>query len=137
MKNELILSFCIWGFNDISPNGITKSLDITPTKVFIKCKKKNPKSPVLAAENGWIMESTLDKYSSFDQQMTSLLDIIESKIELFEPLCTKYYCEFSCAIFIYNDEESAPSVHLDTRYHSLARKLNFEFDIDLYCLQNE
>jgi len=81
------------------------------------------------------MGSGLDKYSSFDDQMNSLLDIIESKIDLFKPLCERYYCEFSCGIFVYFDNgESTPWVHLDKRYNEISKALNIEFDVDLYVL---
>jgi len=79
----------------------------------------------------------LDKYASFESQLSALLDIIEAKIDLFRPLCEKYYCEFACGVFIrYDNDESTPSLHLDARYTRLVRELNIEFDIDLYCFSN-
>ena len=111
-KNEIILRFCIWDFDDVTPDDITLLLGIAPSKVYIKGEKKNPNFSGLAKKNGWIMDSLHDKYCSFEEQMTSLLDVIESRIELFKPLCEKYYCEFSCALYIYIDnEESTPPVH--------------------------
>ena len=53
------------------------------------------------------MSSGLDKYSSFEDQMNSIINVIESKLDLFRPFCEKYYCEFACAIFMrYDNEES-------------------------------
>ena len=84
------------------------------------------------------MSSGLDKYVSFEDQMNAMLDIIESKIELFRPFCEKYYCEFSCAIYIrYDNDESTPWLHLNARYNRLIKKLNIEFDVVLYCLPNK
>ena len=137
MKNEVVLDFCIWGFEDITPDYVTETLGIQPVKVYIKGQKKNPKFVAVATRNGWRMGSGLDKYASFEDQMNAMLDIIESKIDLFRPFCEKYYCEFSCAIFIrFDNEESTPSMHLSTRYNWLIKELNIEFDIDLYCLPN-
>jgi Domain of unknown function (DUF4279) len=140
MKNEIVLRFCIWDYNDITHQEITNTLGIEPYKIYVKGQKKNPKNPegsALIKENGWLMESALDHFASFEDQMNAMLDIIESKIDLFRPFCEKYYCEFSCAIFIrYDNEESTPSVHLNARYNRLIKELNIEFDIDLYCLPN-
>jgi len=135
MKNEVILDFCIWGFEDITPDHITQALGIQPTKVYIKGEKKNPQFAALAKKNGWRMNAGLDKYASFEDQMKALLDTIESRIDLFRPFCEKYYCEFACAVKVYYDnDESTPSLHLDVRYNRLAKELNIEFDVDLYCL---
>jgi hypothetical protein len=139
MKNEVYLDFTIAGFDDITHDEISQQLGVDPKHIYVKGAKKYPKSSVstFVKRNRWIMGSPLDKYSTFENQMNAMLDIIESKIDLFRPFCEKYYCEFSCAIFIrYNNEESTPSVHLDARYNRLIKELNIEFDVDLYCLPN-
>jgi hypothetical protein len=141
MKNEIIVSFCIWNFDDLTHDQISKSLGIMPDKIYVKGQKRNPNNPTGTAEvkqNGWIVGSSLDKYSSFEDQMNSLLDIIEPKIGLFKPICEKYACEFSCAMFVYvGNDESTPAMHLDSRYNKVIKELKVEFDLDLYCFANE
>jgi hypothetical protein len=133
MKHEVILRFCFWDFEDILPDEITQIIGIEPVKVYRKGEKKNPKFPALTKQNGWLMESPLDKFSPFEDQMESILNLIESKIEIFKPLCEKYFCEFSCAIFLRGDgEESTPSVHLNERYNQINTIIKAEFDLDLY-----
>ena len=137
MKNKVFLDFCIWRFEDITPDEITRRLSIQPIKVYVKGEKTNPKLAILAKENGWRMRPTLDQYASFENQMNAMLDIIESKIDLFRPFCEKYLCEFSCALYIsYNSGESTPWVHLNSRYNKLIKELNIEFDVDIYGLPN-
>lgn len=139
MQNEVVVSFGIFDFNDISHNDISQLLEIQPDKVYIKGEKRNPKNPTspLIKKNSWIMRSGLDKYSSFEDQLTSLLDIIENKLADFKTLCDRYYCEISCALFVYVDnDESTPWVHLNTRYNKLLKELNIEFDLDLYIFPN-
>lgn len=139
MQNEIVLSFGIFDFNDITHDNITELLGIVPDKVYVKGEKrnlKNPNSPLIK-KNSWIIGSGLDKYSTFEDQIKSLLDIIESKIDKFKPLCKRYYCELSCALFIYLDNgESTPWVHLDSKYNALIKDLNVEFDLDLYIFPN-
>ncbi|MBZ5858567.1 DUF4279 domain-containing protein [Flavihumibacter profundi] len=138
MKNEINLSFCIWDFDDITHSEITRLVGLQPSKIYIKGENKNTIGSALVKENGWIINASLVKYSSFEDQMNYLLDIIEPKIDVFKSLCEKYYCEFSCAVFIrYGNGESTPWVHLNSRYNKLIKELNIEFDIDLYCLPNE
>jgi len=135
-KNRIYLDFCIWDFNDIAHNEITNLLGISPCKIYIKNEPINPKRQMhKATQNGWRMTTSLDEYASFEDQMNAMLDIIESKIERFKPICEKYDCEFSCVMYIYyNNEESIPSLHLDTRYNKLINLLNIEFDLDMYYL---
>lgn len=135
MKNEIFLNFCIWGFEDIDANDITSTLSLTPSKIYTKGEKNNPKFNGTAKQNGWLLSSRLNRFASFEDQMNDLLDIIEPKIDLFRPLCEKYYCEFSCALFIHcGNEESTPWIHLNSRYNAVIKELNIEFDIDLYIL---
>lgn len=84
------------------------------------------------------MGAGLERYASFEAQMNALLDVIEARIDLFRPLCQKYYCEFACGVFIqFDNGESTPWIHLDARYNRLIKELNIEFDVDLYCSSNK
>lgn len=83
------------------------------------------------------MKSHLDEYSSFEDHMNALLDIIEPKITLFKPFCEKYRCEFRCIIYLcFENGESIPSIYLGTRYNKLIMNLNVAFDVDIYILSN-
>jgi hypothetical protein len=141
MRNEIVLDFRIWGFDDVRPEDITTMIGVAPSKVITKGQKKNPLNPFGTAifkSNVWIMGSSLGNYASFEDQMNDLLNVIESKIDLFKLLCGKYHCLFSCALFIwYGNDESTPWVHLNSRYNRLIKEMNIEFDLDLYCLPNE
>lgn len=140
MKNEVVLEFKIVGFEDVSHEYISKITGVNPAKVFIKGQKRNPSNPngkALHKNNIWVINASLGKYASFDDQLNTLLEIIESKIEIFKIFSIKYYCEFSCALFIYsNGEESTPWLHLNSRYNRLIKELNIEFDVDIYCMTN-
>lgn len=135
-RNEIKLSFCVWGFKDISHDELTEILGITPSKIFIEGERMNPKFPRTAKENAWFLDSPAERFADFNAKLDALLDIIESNIDKFETICTKYYCEFSCALFIQpNGEESTPWVHFGPRFIDLIRKVRIEFDFDIYCLE--
>jgi hypothetical protein len=135
-RNKVDLRFLISNFEDIAPAEITRLTGITPVYIRTKGEKrnhKNPESPVWET-NLWSINSGLGEFAEFEEQMTALLDIIESKINVYKPLCLKYYSEFSCAVFTYRDnDESTPWVHLGSRYNKIAAELNCEFDLDLYA----
>ena len=136
MTNELILRFCIWDFDDISHDEITRLIGVEPCKIYIKGQKKNPNFSVLATYNGWLMNApNCDKLSPFEEQLNSLLEVLEGKRDLLLLFSKKYTCEFSCAVYI-NDakNDSTPSVHLPYRYNNLVGGLNIAFDLDLYCM---
>jgi hypothetical protein len=135
-KNKVDLRLSIIDFEDITHNDITRMLGIQPVHTSAKGDKRNPNnlnSP-LKTHNSWSLGSGLDEYADFNAQMNALLNIIEQKKDVFKLVCSKYYCEFACAIFTYKDNnESTPWVHLDNRYHQVAGELNIEFDLDLYA----
>ena len=137
MQNEIVLRFGIWGFTDITHDDITRSMGVNPSKIYVKGERKNPKLPGLAKDNGWLLEPTCDRYSSFEIQLADLLQILESKIDIIRNYCLKYTCEISCGVFIYFENgESSPSIHLNSEYNRIVRELNLDFDVDIYCLPN-
>lgn len=138
MQNEIILRFCIWGFDDLTHDEITQSLKILPSKIYIKGQKKNPKFGALAKHNGWLFEVTTDRQEPFEYQLKKLLQVIEPKADIIGDFSNRYSCEISCALFIYYDNgESIPSVHINTEYSKIVSRLNLDIDFDIYCLPNE
>lgn len=137
MKNEVHVSFCIWDFDDITHDGISDLLKVMPSKVHIKGEKKNPKFNQLASSNGWFLDSPLGIYCEFDEQLDSLLNLMNHNLEGFQTICKKYYCEISVAIYMYFDNgESTPSMHLTKDQIHRLNLLNLEVDFDLYTLPN-
>jgi hypothetical protein len=139
-KNKVVLSLRISRFNDITHDELTQLIGVLPVKTYVIGDKRNPKNPdsPLIKNNSWLMGPALDEYAEFDEQMDTLLDILEAKIDIFKELSRKYYLEFSCAIFTYHDnEESTPWIHLGERYNNLIKQVNIEFDVDLYAWAND
>jgi len=131
MKNEIILSFGISGFNDISHQDLTELIGMNPALVFIK--KQDNNDPVATRQNAWIMASDKATTASFEEQMNYFIDVLESKIDVFRPLSHKYCCEFSCAVTLYTGNgESMPRVHLNSRYNNISKALNLSFDFEIY-----
>ena len=136
-KNEINLRFSIFEFDDITHDDITKLLGYQPKFVRIKGEKKNPRninSPLIEV-NTWTIDSGLESHLDFGHHLNALLDILEPRIDVLIPICEKYYCEVSCGMFVYFDNgESTPWIHLDSRYREMTKKLKIEFDLDLYVL---
>lgn len=132
--NYIELYFGIFDFEDITHEYITNILRIKPTKLHYKDKPVNPKFSIKAKTNAWIFENNdiPNKACVFEEHMGGLLNVLEPKIDILSELSQKYYCEFSCAVFIQNRKMSTPWIHLDARYHNFARKVNVEIDFDIY-----
>lgn len=138
MKHEIVLTLCFWGFEDITHEEISHELQVEPTKVQIKGKRKNPAFLPLAKENGWLLEISSNHFVLFEKQLNSLLDFVSTKKEKIKELSNKYTCEISCALYLrYGNEESIPSIHLGERYHSVFKDVNVQFDLDIFCLPNK
>jgi hypothetical protein len=132
IENDLNLRFCIWDYEDITHDKITVELGLQPFKIYIKGEKVNPKVKRLAKQNGWIYGTPYFNKDSFQEQMNKILDALEPKIPILKEYSKKYYCEFSCAIFLNNREESTPWIHFDKRYNAFIREVDAEFDFDIY-----
>lgn len=135
--NEIWLDFCVWNFEDVTPDEITSWLQIQPSRTYIKGEpKRGVPGAAVWKSNGWRFSATEDKQVPFDDQLEIMLDVIESKKDKFKAICDKYECEFSLGLYCYtNREESTPSVHLSKRYHKVTGDLNIEFDIDIILLE--
>jgi hypothetical protein len=70
--------------------------------------------------------------------LEDIITVLQSKRNILEIFSKKYLCEFSCAVFIYyENEESRPSIHLGKRYNNFIAGLEIEFDLDLYIFSAE
>ncbi|WP_447951111.1 DUF4279 domain-containing protein [Chryseobacterium koreense] len=132
IDNDLNVNFCIWEYEDITHEEITKELSLIPHKVYIKGEKVHPKVERLAKQNGWIYGAPYFNKDDFETQMNKILDALEPKIPILREYAKRYYCEFSCAIFLNNRDESTPWIHFDKRYNAFIREVDAEFDFDIY-----
>lgn len=132
IENDVNLSFCIWEYEDITHEEITKALGLIPYIVHVKGKRTRSKIPRLAKQNGWIYGTPYFNKDDFQTQMNKILDALEPKIPILKEYSKKYHCEFSCALFLNNREESVPWIHFDKRYNAFIREVDAEFDFDIY-----
>ena len=136
-SNEVVLRFCIWGFDDITHDEISKALGVNPTKVYIKGQRKHANFSALAKENGWLFEPDYDRYASFQDKLAFLLQFLTPRTEVIKEYCKKYKCEISCGVYIYFENgESTPSIYLNTEYNRIIKELDIAFDVDIICLPN-
>ncbi|UIR55057.1 DUF4279 domain-containing protein [Sphingobacterium sp. SRCM116780] len=132
MKHDLSLRFCIWQYEDVTHEEITSTLGLLPYKVYVKGEHVYPQYERLAKDSGWIYGTPYNNPDDFVTQMDKILDALEPKIPILREYAEKYHCEFSCAIFINNKEESAPRIYLDKRYNAFIREVNAIFDVEIY-----
>lgn len=137
MKNKIILHFCIWKFNDITHDEITSRLALKPSIMHIKGQRRNPKFPMLAKENGWLLEADGGDECSFEEKMNFLMSFFKGREDILSEYGNKYYCEVSCVIYINVDaEESTPWVHLNRDQIAILNQLSIEFDVDIILVSD-
>jgi len=132
LKNDLNLRFCIWEYDDISHEDITNTLKLTPLKTYIKGKKINPRFERIAKQNGWVYGTPYYNEMDFMTQLDEILDVLEPRISILRTYAQKYKCEFSCAVFLNNREESTPWIHFGKRYNAFIKEIDVEFDIEIF-----
>lgn len=134
-KNHEIYPYLyITGFKD-SPEEIAQELGVTPSKIWNKGDIKNPKTGKVYENSGIHIVPDIDKSADFENQLSSLLSIVNRKEEQFIKICNSCYTELRCVIYLYHDsDESTPAVHFDKQALQILAALGAEVDIDLYAL---
>ncbi|GGH16493.1 DUF4279 domain-containing protein [Sphingobacterium alkalisoli] len=130
-KNYVNLSFCIWGYEDVSDMIISASLALKPQKVYTKGLLIDGDPPLLAEYNGWIFGMAFSNKDPFEVQMNKILDALEPKTSILKVYTQKYHCEFLGLIFLNTREESAPWIHFDKRYNAFIRELDVKFNLNI------
>lgn len=135
-KHKVELRFCVSGFEDITHAELTNLFGIKPVKEYLKGLPINPKlsQGKVATLNRWLICSPNFKVDDdFETQMNGFIELAKNKTAVFNDICKKYFCEFSCAIFLEAGiEMSTPWIHLGDDYNTYFGKLNVHFDMDLY-----
>jgi hypothetical protein len=131
--NEICLTFGVWGFTDVTHQDISGMLNLEPVKVHVLGERINPRILPVAKENGWMYTHSGNVSDSFEMKMDNLLAVLKSKKDILSELSSKYYCEISCAVFIKNEDESTPWIHLNNSHINFLNECNVEFDLDLYA----
>jgi hypothetical protein len=134
MTSEISVSFNLTGL-DFNPDDLTNKLGINPTKIWRIGDLIHPKTILKRKENGWSLQSQLDKNHLLEEHIKYILNQLESKRNFLQEICSKNYGELSCIIYAINKER--PSIHLDQDIIKKVHQLNCEIDIDLYFLPDE
>lgn len=134
MKSEISVSFNLTGL-DFNPDDLTNKLCINPTKIWRIGDLIHPKTILKRKENGWSLQSQLDKDHLLEEHIKYILNQLESQSNFLQEICGKNYGELSCVIYAIGEER--PSIHLDQDIIKKVHQLNCEIDIDLYFLPDE
>lgn len=89
---------------------------------------KRPKTIITEKTNGWILNSGLDKASSFDEQIAALMTRLDrAKTTIREQLASDER-EVSCVIYA----QAVPSLNFSPEVIAQVNLLGASLDIDLY-----
>lgn len=119
---------------ECSPEEITQTLSIYPTKTWLRGETVTPTAKNVHKENGWMIASPCDPLNStVDVQVDSLISIITPHIEAFAKLPTGVYIELSCIIRV--ADYGRPVIGFATNTVRVLAQIGANIDIDIYDLR--
>lgn len=129
MKKQVVLFFVISDFEDIPHDYFTKKLNTSPNIIRIKGEML-PKRTISFHSNKWILHSP-DDIIEFNDQLNYLIEILTPNIKELKKINSNYKCEFSCALYLFEEFGSTPIINFDSKFYDFISqvKINFEFDI--------
>ena len=127
MNPKMQVKFCITGL-EISPEEITRSIGITPTRTWL-LGDSIQKTELRRKHNGWLL-STGKRVISLEESARYLLTVLLPKSKALNQLCSKYNlrCELSCAIYVIDE---MPPVHFSKDVIADLSSLNTAVDVDI------
>jgi hypothetical protein len=133
MASEISASFTLTGI-ELDPAEISAKVGITPTASWMKGDLIDPRGVIRYQENGWSIQSTLDKYASLEDHVKSVLEQLQPSWSSLVEVSAQNYAEIDCVIYT---RGQAPEMHLDKDILRQISQLNAELDLDLYVLPEE
>jgi hypothetical protein len=134
METEISAAFSLTGFES-TPDEITNILEIQPTKAW-KVGDAIGKSSLTRKQNGWVLSSSLDKFSSdLEDHVKNVLEQLHPKWAVLVSLCSQYDAEVSCVIHSYSAQ--GPAIHFSKEILKQIAQLSAEIDVDYYSLAND
>ncbi|WP_334840512.1 DUF4279 domain-containing protein [Nostoc sp.] len=130
MESEISASFTLTRF-DSDPEEITTILGILPTKTW-KIGDVIGKGILRRKQNGWILESQLEKTVDLESHIKDVLARLQPSWEKLVEICPQYYTEISGVIYCYDPK--SPAIHFNNEIIKSAFELNTEIDVDYYFL---
>jgi hypothetical protein len=127
--DETRLFFTVTG-STLDPDEITRITGLQPAKIW-HIGDTIGKGGRKYKENGWKLDSGLERSKSLDDHLAALLAKIEPVLAALSKLDASYYKELACVIEAYC---ANPGMHFDRNMITLLAQLGAEIDIDLYCL---
>ena len=113
----------------INAEQITNTVGIDCDRSWSKGELR-PKTQIKEKQNGWVLNSGLDKSDSLEEQIKSLLSRVNGISNKIKELSEDSIIEVSCAIYT----SESPPLYFDKELVKRIEALGANLDIDLYLL---
>lgn len=130
MANRIRVDLRIVNF-PVDPSEITRDSGIVPTRTWLKGELINPKAIVKHKGNGWELSSGISQSAEFADHVEALVKLIQPHSEELRKICSQYYAELSCALYMHLNE-STPWIHFNRPTLELFAYIGVEVDFDTY-----
>ncbi len=130
MKTEIKTSIC---FNDfpMHPDELSKELGVEATNIWVK-GEKGKRTNKLRKNNGWKLQSELDKSEDLEKHVMFLLNKIRPIKHNFLRFSINYEPILSCVVYIYDGDR--PPLNFSQEIIKELSEINASIDVDLYIL---
>lgn len=136
MQSKISASFTLLGTDfspeDLEPEEITTALGIVPTETWKVGDLISKKATFHHKQNGWSLKSKLEDSATLEDHVESVLEQLKPSWQPLVKMCTRYYTEIECVIYVFGDD--SPAIHFNRETLKRISELNAEIDIDLYIL---
>lgn len=136
MQSKISASFTLLGIDynseDLEPEEITAVIGIVPTKTWKVGDLISKGATLRHKQNGWSLKSKLEDSATLEDHVESVLERLKPSWQHLVKMCTRYYTEIECIIYVYGDD--SPAIHFNRETLKRISELNAEIDIDLYVL---
>ncbi|OIN61225.1 DUF4279 domain-containing protein [Arsenicibacter rosenii] len=113
---------------------ITKTLDLIPTKAWLKGDKVDTISNRIRSSSLWQIESDIPKENPINEHISFMIGILSEKRSAIKLLTEKYECEFTIVSKCKKEIHYNFGAYLDSNALKLIAHLNLSVDIDIYFL---
>jgi len=145
MKTSVIVGFSITG-EKLVPSVLTKELEITPTKFWVKGDLKGSQwttKGVLKYEdhldipihmtNYWRISTSEEESQDVNVQIVKIVQILGDKIDTLNRFRHQHDLEYVMFIVIYVRDGQTPACGLSSSFIDFIQSIKASIDIDLYC----
>ena len=129
--NEIKLRLIVTNVSQ-DPDVLTKTLGITPSKIWRKGDAISAHQSRVHEENGWLLDAPGSPHAPMEKQLEAMLHIIEPRVEAFGKLPAGSEVELSCVVYE-DEEDDRPCIEFSVKAVNLLARIGGLIYFPAHC----